>query len=126
MPASDLPRARVLVVPWERDSTPDRVASGFRVSWSSALNDLDVELHLAGWADALVFRARDHPGIVVQAGGYELVCDRYADGPAAVGMSANLRAITRTIRALRQIERDGVSVKVHTDDQLSPPALLAP
>jgi hypothetical protein len=124
---NDRARLRVLIGPWARPDCPERTAAPFRASWPGALNGLEDELALCGWDGAEVIRSgADHPGITVHVDGLVLACDRYGDGPQCLGIAANLRAITRTIRALRTIERDGVSVSVQGVDQLSPRALLAP
>lgn len=98
------------------------------MSFISTLDALEAEVRQRGGDEvALVFSPMDryHPGVRVETGGLVLSCDRYEDGPACLGTAANLRAITRTLAAFRQIERDGVSVSAQGADHLSPGGLLS-
>jgi hypothetical protein len=103
--------------------TTERVPAPFRASWQAALDELDRELAARDWTGAVV-RTGYGPGVAVDVHGLALACDRFTDGAQCLGSTANLRAITRTLTAFRQIERDGVTVSAQVADELSPARLL--
>lgn len=115
-------RLRVLVIGWPWNDTAVRVPAPFRASWSQALDELQSELDARG-TTANVYRSLwdHHPGVWIDMdeGQIRLHCDRYETSQQCLGMTANLRAITRTLTAYRQIERDGVVLSQQ-------PALVAP